>query len=215
MEFVHSVTELTTAATDLLLALVALVCIYLLQSRLKVTARLLCWIVIFSCLVVAAFFGAIAHGIELTDQIKNSLWMLIYLSLALLVSMFVVAVCHDVFGLDAAKRLFIPAALIAIAFFVYATQFSSSFLPFIIYEVVAMLVALLGYVWLLARGFLGAHWFVAGIVLTIVAAAIQATQALTFSFIWAFDHNGVYHLLQLIAVLMLCRGVMVSGESRP
>jgi len=43
-----------------------------------------------------------------------------------------------------------------------------------------------------------------------VAAAIQATQAASFTFIWPFDHNGVFHLVQMVALVVLCAGLQSS-----
>ncbi len=49
-----------------------------------------------------------------------------------------------------------------------------------------------------------------GVGLNIVAAAIQATQAVSFTLVWPFDHNGVFHLVQMVALLVLCAGLRMS-----
>ena len=210
MNFVSSVTELTTAGTDLLLALAALIAIYILRARSARTPRSSYWLSIFSCLVVAAFLGAVAHGVELPSQVVEYVWLVIYLALALLVAMFVVAVVYDVFGAVSARRSVLPMIVIALGFVIYVARLSTSFLPFIVYEAVAMLFALSGYLYLSVRGFVGANWFSMGILLTLIAAGIQATKALSFTLIWPFDHNSVYHLLQIVALGLLLKGVLLS-----
>ncbi|BFM10535.1 hypothetical protein R50072_06880 [Simiduia litorea] len=212
MNFVSNVTELTTAGTDLLLAMAALVAIYILRTRSPATQRTSYWLSIFSCLVVAALLGAVAHGVELPGQAGKYMWLVIYLALALLVAMFVVAVIYDVFGAVNARRSMLPMIVIALGFVTYVATFSTSFLPFIVYEALAMLFALSGYVYLSVRGFVGANWFSLGILLTLIAAGIQATKALAFTLIWPFDHNSVYHLLQIVALGLLLKGVLLSRE---
>ncbi|MDN3638654.1 hypothetical protein QWY82_07535 [Simiduia curdlanivorans] len=213
MNFVASITELTTAGTDLLLALAALMAIGILRAKSPLTTRSCYWLGIFSCLVVAAFLGAVAHGVALPNSVKEYLWLAIYLALALLVALFVVAVVYDVFGALTARRVLLPMMIMALGFVLYVAKFSTSFLPFIMYEVAAMLFALSGYIYLGVRGFAGANWFSLGILLTIVAAGIQATKALSFTLVWPFDHNSVYHLLQIVALLLLLKAVLLSREA--
>jgi len=213
MDFVASITELTTAGTDLLLAFAALVAIGMLQAKSPLTTRSFYWLGIFVCLLVAAFLGAVAHGVALPHQVKEYLWLAIYLALALLVALFVVAVVYDVFGALNARRVLLPMIIVALGFVLYVAIVSTSFLPFIIYEVAAMVFALSGYVYLGVRGFTGANWFSFGILLTIIAAGIQATKALSFTLIWPFDHNSVYHLLQIVALLLLLKAVLLSRDA--
>ena len=71
-----------------------------------------------------------------------------------------------------------------------------------------MLVALVGYTWLACRGKLrGAWWMAAGILVTIVAAGVQASKGISFTLIWSFDHNGVYHLIQMVGMVLLAAGL--------
>ncbi len=71
-----------------------------------------------------------------------------------------------------------------------------------------MLVALALYGRLaLTRRLPGAWLMVGGIVLTIVAAVVQATQLVSFTLIWPFDHNGVFHLIQIVALPVLAVGL--------
>ena len=70
-----------------------------------------------------------------------------------------------------------------------------------------MLFALGGYSWLAAGGHLEGAWLmVAGILVTMMAAGVQAANVGSFTFIWQFDHNGAYHLLQMMGV-----GLIVAG----
>ena len=80
----------------------------------------------------------------------------------------------------------------------------------VIYETVAMVLALAGFLWLSWHKTLpGAGWIAASIGINIVAAAIQATEAVSFTLFWSFDHNGVFHLVQMLGIAPLVHGLRV------
>ncbi len=107
-----------------------------------------------------------------------------------------------------ARRLLPFLLVVGAGFFYYANFCASSFLPFIIYEGAAMLFSLAVYATLTARGRLpGAAWIAAGVSFTILAAVLQATRWVTFTIIVPFDHNGVFHLVQLPGLFCLFIGV--------
>ena len=77
-----------------------------------------------------------------------------------------------------------------------------------IYEAIAMLIALTIYLQLtMQRKLGGAAFMTAGVLLTLIAAALQASKAVTFTMVWQFDHNGDFHLAQMVGVLMLVAGL--------
>lgn len=97
---------------------------------------------------------------------------------------------------------------VGVGFFGITLVWPDSFLVFIMYEAVAMFFALGGYIWLAYRGRLEGAWLMAvGIFATIIAAGVQASNAVSFSFIWSFDHNGVYHLIQMVGIVLLVAGL--------
>jgi hypothetical protein len=157
---------------------------------------------------VAVFFGVIVHGVKLADTTKFILWQPIYFSLGLLVAIFVVAAIYDVWGQSAARRMLPIMLVIGVAFFGVTLIWTNSFLVFVIYQAAAMLFALGGYIWLASKKRLeGAWWMAAGILTSIVASGIQASKAVSFTFIWPFDHNGTFHLILIVGFLFLTIGL--------
>lgn len=203
MEFIAIPTEQTTAATDLMLACLA--GFFALKSA-ATGFRPRLWRWVFGLLALAGLLGALAHGLVLESGLKDWLWRGIYLSLALTVALFALVVLTDLGGDAMGRRWRWPLVAVGCGFFAYTLFFPDSFLPFIVYELLAMGFALLGYGWLARRGRPGAGWLCAGVALTIVAAGIQATKLISFTLVFAFDHNGVYHLVQLPALWLLYRG---------
>lgn len=209
MAFIDIPTEQTTAVTDIMLGLLAVAgAVYLYRIGQKYRWKTTLWMLLFGLLAIAAFLGSIAHGFQMPPAIKTILWHPIKLSLGLLVALFVVAVVYDIQGEAIARRLWPAMVVIGVGFLGITLIWPHSFLVFIIYETVAMLFALGGYTWLAWRGRLeGAGLMVAGILTTIVAAGVQAGKLFSFTFVWSFDHNGVYHLIQMVGIGLLLAGL--------
>ena len=208
MTLVRIPTELTTAATDLLLAVLAITAWVILNRDGPDGLRGLLWRTVFVLLAITALLGAIAHGLVLGETAFANIWRATYLGLSLLVAAFFLAALRDVMGDSAARRGSLVVTLVAFAAWTVFLVDPDNFLPFVIYEIMAMLFALAGFVWLSIRGSLpGAGWIAASIAVNIVAAAIQASEAVAFTLIWPFDHNGVFHLVQMPGIALLVQGL--------
>jgi hypothetical protein len=209
-------TEQTTAATDLIIALIAIVAALYLKRNGPGRLRGTLWRSVLILLAVAALLGAAGHGLVLGERAYLALWSAVYLPLALLVAAFLAGTIRDLAGDAAARRAIPPLAAIALAFFAYMLLDPDNFLPFIVYETVAMTLSLAGFVWISIRGDLaGAGWITAAIAVNIFAAAIQAEGRLGFTLVWTFDHNGVFHLVQMVGVGLLLQGLRrVPGSAK-
>ena len=209
MEFIDIPTEQTTAVTDAILALVAIagaVYMYRIGDRDRWKTNLWAWV--FGLLALAAALGTVVHGFKMSPALEASIWHPIKLSLGLLVALFVVAVVSDIWGRAMARKALPAMLLVGGGFFGVTLIWPGSFLVFIVYETVAMLFALGGYIWLARRGRRKGAWLMAGgILITIVAAGVQAGKLISFTFIWSFDHNGVYHLIQTAGIVLIVAGL--------
>lgn len=212
MHFIDIPTEQTTAVTDAIsMAIAIAAALYLHWTQQKDRWKTNLWIVAFSMLSLAAMLGAIAHGFQMSKAFQAYLWHPLNLSLGLLVALFVVAVVYDIWGKIAARRVLPMMALIGCGFFGVTLIWPDSFLVFIIYEATVMFFALAGYTWLAIRGSLEGAWFMAaGVLITIIAAGIQASNTVSFALIWPFDHNGVYHLVQMLGIVAFVLGLRRS-----
>jgi hypothetical protein len=224
MQFNSPVTELTTAGTD---AVLGFVCIFLtlmlhnFRTHHLLKVRLWSWV--FGLLAAASFLGAIAHGLDLSSTMRNFLWQPLYLALGIDVALFVAGGVLDWLGERVARRLIVGAVAIGMVFYSLTILLDGAFFIFIVYEGVAMAAALAIYMTLAVRRRLpGAAIVAAAIGLNIVAAALQSS-ALSFTVIWTFDHNGIFHLVQIFALLTLGYGlrrslsalVSIAGLEKP
>ena len=201
-------TELTTAATDAALSFFCLAILWRLVA-VPVNARWkrALWGWVFGLLALGSVLGAVAHGLELMASILGIIWWFLYLSLGVTVAIFVVGGIYD-WRSERAARTALPWAIAAGAAFAALTQFlGGAFVIFVAYEATAMVATLTMYIALSTSGRLaGAGTVAVGIGLSIVAAAVQAS-ALNLHLIVPFDHNGLFHLVQLAATAALATGL--------
>jgi hypothetical protein len=100
---------------------------------------------------------------------------------------------------------------VGVGFFALTQLLSGTFLVFVLFQAVAMLFALGAYGCLaVKRRLAGAWWMAGGVLVTLLAGAIQATGSLPFTLVWPFDHNGVYHFVQMVGLLLLTVGLGAS-----
>lgn len=212
MKFINSPTERTTAATDLLLSLVAAAAIcYLQRFESPEVWKINTWSWAFAFIGLSGILGAIAHGFELTEVKHRQIWNLLNLGLGLAVSIFVIGVIYDLWGLAISRRMLSWMMMIAVGFYIITRLYTGIFFVFIVYEALALLFALAAYSWLALKGQLNGSMIMAlGILISILAAGIQANKNVSVKLFIEFDHNGVFHIVQIIGMLFLVAGLRMS-----
>ncbi|MEA3478401.1 MAG: hypothetical protein U9R60_09500 [Bacteroidota bacterium] len=215
MNFIDIPTEQTTAATDFILGILAVWSAYKIYKAghhsSPVKARIWKWV--FILLALAAFFGAIAHGFQMDERINFILWQPLNFALGLGISLFAAGAILDL--RQGSMPGGIVPGLLALGFIFYfiTVLIPGTFLVFIIYEAVVMLFALIAYI-VLASGqqLNGAWWMVSGIFISIIAAVIQATGSVKIMVFWEFDHNGIFHVVQMFGIILLLKGLLSTVQ---
>lgn len=214
MSLASSATELTTAATDVMLAgLCVFVVARLRRERAVDSWKVGLWTWVLGLIACASLLGALAHGLAMTERAREALWKAIYPALGVSVGLFFIGALRDWRGQAAAAR-WLPAGIGAgLVAFALTEFFHGDFLVFVLYETAAMLGALAIYVRLAAAGRPdGAGIVAAAIVLNIAAAAVQAST-LSLRVVVPLDHNGLFHLLQMAGLAVLGHGLRVGLRS--
>jgi hypothetical protein len=209
--FNQSETELTTAATDALLAAICLIAAFQLWTTPTPAAlKRTLWVSVFGLLSCASWLGAVAHGWQWSEVARTTIWRPLYLSLGLAVALMLVGALYDWQG-ETVARAALPWALgVGVLFFAATQVLSGAFVLFIVYEGVAICAALAIYVAVVVSGGLpGSAAIGLGIALSVVAAAIQASN-LSLRVVVRFDHNGLFHLVQIAGVIALASGLRTS-----
>jgi hypothetical protein len=202
-------TERTTAATDLILALVVVGGILWLWRAAPPGWRRAVWLVALAAFGASALLGAAAHGLALAGRLAGMLWQALYFLLGMAVALFIAGALADWRG-EAEARGKLPALLIVAALFYLATRLTGGdFRVFLVFEGTALVFALAVYGALGVRGRAGAGTVAAAMALSLAAGVIQAMSSLSVRLGWEFDHNGLYHIVQMVGVVVLIRGLAI------
>lgn len=195
-----SPTEITTAVTGGLLGAVVLAGLWRLRRATPPSPRREVWTSAFAAFAAAAFLGLVVHGLALDPDTIELLWQPLYFLLGLALALFTVGAVAD-------QRGWLPFSLLSAALFYLTTLLThGDYLVFVVFEGAALLWALGTYLKLARARRPGSDLVALGLLLSIVAGGPQATT-LRVTLVWPFDHNSLYHLAQLVAVLALQRGL--------
>ncbi len=210
LELAAVATERTTAATDAVLALTVCAGIGRLRHRTPPSWRRTIWLLALGAFASSAILGALAHGIAFDSPVRDALWQPLYLLLGVAVALFAAGAMADWRG-ERAGRASLPALLALAGGFYLATRLSGGdFRVFLLFQTAALLFALLVYSRLAWLERPGAKTLAAALVVSLAAGAVQAASGLMMRLIWMFDHNGLFHLVQLAGVVLLIRGLGTS-----
>jgi hypothetical protein len=214
MKLISSPAEKTTAATDIVLAIVAFGGIVFLRHLQLDSAglwKINIWSAAIGFIGLAATLGAVAHGVVLSRKTHRCVWLALNMALSLAISLFVVGVVYDLWG---AKISFVTLPIfltVGLGFYLMTLIYPGIFFLFIIYEVVALVFALGAYIIIATYKIMPGAWLMAtGVFCSIIAAVIQTKKSVTLTFIWRFDHNGVYHLVQALGLMFFLIGLRWS-----
>jgi hypothetical protein len=207
MELVGEATERTTAATDALLAIATTAAILMLRRAAAPSFGRAVWLGALAALALASALGAVAHGFVLPDSVREAIWQPLYLSLGVTMALFVVGAIRDWRGESAGRRALAPMLGLAAAFYVVTRLTSGNFLAFVIYEAGALIFSLVIYLRLSSRGRPGAAAMAAALAVSLAAGALQASGLGSVRLLWEFDHNGLFHLVQLAGLALMVAGL--------
>ena len=211
MNLVASPTELTTSATDAMLAIeCGGVLAWLWRKPTGDRWRVGLWSWVFGLLAFASLLGSVAHGLKLPTVWQTALWKPLNLSLGLLVALFLTGALFDWQGRVFAQRL-IPLSIgLGGVFFGLTELFTGGFVIFVVYEAAVMAAAMAIYASLAAtRRLKGAGVVAAAICLNLAAAGVQASSFSVKAFV-PFDHNGLFHLIQMAGIATLGLGLSLG-----
>jgi hypothetical protein len=169
------------------------------------------WSLAFGFIAISGVLGAITHGLYLSDTCHQRVWQLLNLALGLSISLFVVGVVYDIWGLETARKILPFILMMGIGFYLITRIVPGLFLIFIVYEALALIFACGSYIGLaLQAQSNGSLMMAAGVLVSIIAAGLQVNKKISFKLIWQFDHNGVFHLVQMAGLVLLLIGLRVS-----
>jgi hypothetical protein len=216
LPLVASPTELSTAATDALLAIECMaVAAWIRRTPGGPRWRATLWAATLALLAVASLLGAAAHGLALTQTLRATLWTPIYLLLGIVVGLMGAGAMGDLAGSASLRRWLPRVVVLALAFVALSEVAGGDYWVFVLFQGAAALFTLAIYAAVARRhGVPGAWTVVAALAMSLVAGAVQASRW-TLAPAVPIDHNGLYHLLTMVNVAILGRGIVDGQRPRP
>lgn len=207
-----TILEPTTMVTDYLLGgLAAVLGLRLWRAARaggEVTVRL--WGASFLTTAAAAFVGGTSHGFAamLGSTAQVVLWKLTVWSIGLTAFLLLAAAAHAALA-GTARRVVVGLAVLQMVVFLAWMITHDAFVWVVAEYLPAVLVALALQVRLCFRHRPGTGWLTAGLLTTLAGAAVQASG---FALHPSFNHNDLYHVIQMAATVMLYRGAMLARD---
>jgi hypothetical protein len=201
------ITEPTTVLTNVALGLFAM----WLSARLGYAAAadgrfsMLALCGAFMATAVAALFGAIAHGSDpRTDaDVRQRFWRLALYATGAIGAAIVASVAFFAVRGAARNAILIFAGLKLLAFWIAVTRRPEFRVAAADYGgALAVLLAAAVYVWT-RFGAASAPWLIGGALVTLAGSVIQARR---LGLHRHFNHNDVFHLVQMVALYLFYRG---------
>ncbi len=201
------ITEPMTMATDYLLAVVAWVLAFRLMTRGRRDASrpALLWGSAFLFTGIAAFAGGTFHGFTLilSSSVLGALWKVTCYSLGIGSLALLAGIADAVLS----RRWFaVISAAALVKFILYAIELLRSddfrlvVMDYAISMVAVLVIAAIDWIHRKSRS---SPWIVGGILVSFVAAAIQASGLTVHQH---FNHNDLYHVVQIGGLWLLYRG---------
>jgi hypothetical protein len=202
------ITEPMTVLTNVILAIVA----FALAARLGYAAAvdgkraMFALAGAFMATAMAALFGAVAHGVDpvMDAGIRKRFWQLALYATGVVSAATVVCVAYFATGrggLRDAILILAGAKLLAISSVV---TYRPEFRLVVADNAVSLAALLAAALYVDARfSFPPAPWFIAGVVVSVVAGIIQAKRVGLHR---NFNHNDVFHVVQMVALYVFFRG---------
>jgi hypothetical protein len=200
---------MTTLTDYMLAALAAWLVVRLLRGSTASRARTLL-AASFLSIGIAALVGGTLHGFlpYLGDATGTLLWKLTVLAIGASAFLFVAASAYA--SLRATpRRILLAIGMVQLAAYAAWMVRHDDFVWVIVNYVPQMVVVLALQSVRMWRGAAGAGWLISGLLLTLTGAAIQASG---FALHRHFNHNDLYHVVQMAGLVLLYRGGQVIRD---
>ena len=201
------VTEPMTVATNAILAVLAFVFAARLAHRSAAEGfSAVGWLAVaMSSTGIAALIGALAHGTDPTRAaaLREQFWRGALYTTGFIGAASVASVAFFAARGSARSALLVLAA-VKLAVFVYRVTRRPEFRIAAADYGIALAILLAGAVYeMIAGGAPGMTWLIAGVLVSLVAGVVQARKLALHR---QFNHNDLYHVIQMVALYTFYRG---------
>lgn len=164
------------------------------------------WAISFLFLGFAAFLGGTHHGfsIYLNPIIDKTVWKITAYSIGVVSFLFVLGTAKAIFDPETARFWGWVAGVKMVAYF--AWMISHSDFLYLIIDYLPSMIAVLFFsvISIVKEKNISASWLASGVIVSLIGAGIQVKKFAPHEF---FNHNDLYHVVQMGALYLFYRGV--------
>jgi len=165
----------------------------------------------FWMLALGALLGAVSHGIgpHLSPGVKDLIWKLTTVSIGFASFFLLMSAFYHVFPFETVRVLrWIP--IILLVGYLLIIWRDPRFINVIRFYAPAMIFVLLVMLYsYFANSTSGSGWIIAGILVSFAAAGVQMSG---FTLHKHFNHNDIYHVIQMVGMYLLYRGSLLLND---
>lgn len=200
--------EQVTAATDLLLSLFVVGGVAWLGRVTMASGARRLWFAGLLAFAIAGILGFIVHGFTWPAATRTLLWQPLYLLLGTALAFMVAGGIADWRGYPAGRRALPFLLLVAFGFYLATRMLGGKYVVFVVFQGLAIIALLAIYARVsFAHRRPGSGWMLAGFIISLLGGIAQAMNNLEVRVIVPFDHNGIYHVIQMAGVGCLLVGL--------
>ena len=189
------IAEPVTTLTDYVLGgVTAVLCFFILKRNQSVAARL--WALAFAALAVTAILGGTFHGFRIAWLWKPTVLAIGVASFGMLAGSAYTTTSGNV------RRVLLAAALLKLGFY-EAWMLGHDDFIYVVADTASAMLAVAA-LHLLDLDNPATRWILGGVAVSLVAAGIQAGRLALHEH---FNHNDLYHVVQIVAMLLYYAGV--------
>jgi Flp pilus assembly pilin Flp len=168
------------------------------------------WIAAFISVAIAATCGGTYHGFTLSPLAQWTLWRILTAALSI-TSACLLAV--TVYELPPSPRTWgLGAIALKSTLYLSWTTFNPHFVYILLDYLSAMLLLLAIQIKIAAHSKTSSLWIIAGVLASLIAAVVQG---LSLNLTEHFNHNDLYHLIQMVALFLFYKGACIVAHTSP
>jgi hypothetical protein len=201
------ISEPMTLVTDYVIAVMGFYywsALFDIKKRQKNTAKN-SWAFCFLFLGLAAFLGGTHHGFSayFTPFLGQAIWKITTYSIGIVSFLFVAGTAKGFFGPKAARVWSWIAGLKLVVFWLWMISHSDFLYLVIDYVPSLTAVFVFSIIAFLKEKNVSSPWLAAGVIVSFIGAGIQVGELSPHTF---FNHNDLYHVIQMGALYLFFRG---------
>ncbi len=202
-------TELSSGLTNLINALLSIYFLFRLIQMDKEKKGKLLWAITFAVFIISSLVGAYIHGIQLKQETKKILWAFLNINLCLTIATYSICIWYEAYGLKITRILIPIYTILSIGFGLYKNFIAGSYTSFVVFTIINLfLLMIILIINIRKKPYL--LFFLLAIIVFTIGSYLQTIYTLRLDLILVLDHNGIYHLMVMLFVILNYIGIKRS-----